>query len=77
MKKASFKINGLSCDAYSETAKDICFYSYTGMWAEDMKNPNDVNDVENFIGGHIRTDKASFPLTAPGRKTSIRRRFHA
>ena len=24
-----------------------------------MKNPNGVNDVENFIGGHIRTDKAS------------------
>ena len=59
MKKASFKINGLSCDAYSETAKDICSYSYNGMWAEDMKNPNGVNDVENFIGGHIRTDKAS------------------
>ena len=59
MKKASFKINGLSCDAYSETAKDICFYSYNGAWAEDMKNPNGVNDVENFIGGHIRTDKAS------------------
>ena len=36
MKKASFKINGISCNTYSETAKDICFYSYTGMWAEDI-----------------------------------------
>lgn len=36
MKKASFKINGLSCDAYSETAKDICSYSYNGAWAEDI-----------------------------------------
>ena len=34
--KSVFKINGLSCDAYSETAKDICFYSYNGAWAEDI-----------------------------------------
>ena len=36
MKKASFKINGLSCDTYSETAKDICSYSYNGAWAQDI-----------------------------------------
>ena len=53
------KIRTVTCDAYSEMAKDISSYSYTSMWAEDTKNPNGVNDVEDFISGHIRTDKAS------------------
>ena len=35
-------------------------YKYKTMWAEDTKNvENGVNDVEDFISGYVRTDKAS------------------
>ena len=49
----------VTCDAYSEMAKDMKSYVYRGMWAEETKNLDGVNDVEDFITGHIRTDKAS------------------
>ncbi len=50
----------LTCDAYSEMAKDMKAYKYTKMWAEDTKDiENGTNDVDDFITGHIRTDKAS------------------
>ncbi len=49
----------VTCDSYSEMAKNIKDYVYTGMWAEDTMNPNGINDVEDFITGHIRTDRAS------------------
>ncbi len=49
----------VTCDAYNEMAKDMKNYVYEGMWAEDTKNLNGTNDVEDFITGHIRTDKAS------------------
>ncbi len=50
----------VSCDAYTALAKDMKAYKYKNMWAEETKNiENGVNDVDDFITGHIRTDKAS------------------
>lgn len=54
------KIKSVSCDAYNEIAKDMKSYKYTNMWAEDTANiENGTNDVDDFITGYIRTDKAS------------------
>ncbi|MBO4413483.1 MAG: Gfo/Idh/MocA family oxidoreductase [Clostridia bacterium] len=53
------KLKSVSCEAYSEMAKDIKDYVYRGMWAENTMDPNGINDVEDFITGLIRTDKAS------------------
>ena len=54
------KLKTVTCDAYSEMAKDMKAYKYTDMWAEDTADvENGVNDVEDMITGHIRTDKAS------------------
>ena len=54
------KLKNVTCDAYSEMAKDMKSYRYKYMWAEDTKDvENGVNDVDDFISGYIRTDKAS------------------
>ena len=54
------KLTNVTCDAYCEMAKDMKAYKYHGMWAEDTKDvENGVNDVDDFITGYIRTDKAS------------------
>ena len=54
------KLNNLTCDTYCEMAKDMKSYKYTSMWAEDTKDvENGVNDVDDFVTGYIRTDKAS------------------
>ncbi len=54
------KLQTLTCDSYCEMAKDMKSYKYEGMWAEDTSNiENGTNDVDDFISGHIRTDKAS------------------
>ena len=54
------KLKSVTCDAYSEMAKDMKSYKYTSMWAEDTADvENGTNDVDDFITGHIRTDKAS------------------
>ncbi len=54
------KLKTLTCDAYSEMAKDMKSYKYHSMWAEDTSDvENGVNDVDDFITGHIRTDRAS------------------
>lgn len=54
------KLTNLTCDTYSEMAKDMKSYKYTSMWAEDTKDvENGVNDVDDFVTGYIRTDKAS------------------
>ena len=54
------KIQNLTCDAYSELAKDMKSYKYNGMWAEDTADmENGTNNVEELITGYIRTDKAS------------------
>ncbi len=54
------KLKSVTCDAYCEMAKDMRTYKYTGMWAEDTSDiENGTNDVDDFISGYIRTDKAS------------------
>ena len=54
------KLKTVSCDAYSEMAKDMKKYRYKYMWAEDTKDiENGTNDVDDFITGYIRTDAAS------------------
>ncbi len=54
------KLKNLTCDTYCEMAKDMKLYKYEYMWAEDTSNiENGVNDVDDFISGYIRTDKAS------------------
>lgn len=55
------KIKNVTCDAYSEMAKDLKTYKYKGdMWASDTSDTeNGINDVEDFITGYVRTDKAS------------------
>ena len=54
------KLETLTCDAYSEMAKDMKSYRYTSMWAEDTADvENGTNDVDDFVSGYIRTDKAS------------------
>ena len=55
-----FKLRTLSCDAYNGTAKNMKDYKYKSMWAEDTADiENGTDDVEDFITGYIRTDKAS------------------
>ena len=55
------KLVDVTCDAYCEIAKDMKAYKYNGsMWAEETSDiENGVNDVDDFISGYIRTDKAS------------------
>ena len=54
------KLKNLTCDAYSEMAKNMKDYKYTSMWAEDTADfENGTNDVDDFITGYVRTDKAS------------------
>ena len=41
-------------------AKDMKKYRYKYMWAEDTADiENGTNDVDDFITGYVRTDKAS------------------
>lgn len=57
------KIKTATCDTYSEMAKDMKAYKYHSMWAEDTKNvETGTNDVDDFITGYVRTDKASISL---------------
>ncbi len=54
----------VSADAYCEMAKDMKSYKYHGMWADNtMDIENGTNDVDDFISGHIRTDKANITFT--------------
>lgn len=56
------KLKTVTCNAYNEMAKDMKKYNYAGygMWAEDTADiEHGVNDVEDYITGYIRTDKAS------------------
>jgi len=54
------KLKSISCDCYSKMAKDMKEYRYKDMWAENTSNiENGVNDVDDFVSGYIRTDKAS------------------
>ena len=54
------KLKNVTCDAYNEMAKDMKSYRYERMWAEDTADiENGTNDVDDYITGYIRTDKAS------------------
>ena len=54
------KLKNVTCDEYCEMAKDMKSYKYRGMWAEDTANiESGTNNVDDFITGYIRTDKAS------------------
>lgn len=54
------QVKTVTCDTYNGTAKDMKDYTYKSMWAEDTANvENGVCDVEDFVCGHVRTDKAS------------------
>ncbi len=54
------ELKSVSANTYCEMAKDMKAYKYTGMWAEDTKNvESGVNDVDDFVTGFIRTNKAS------------------
>lgn len=54
------KLTNVTCDTYCEMAKDMKSYKYRNMWAEDTKDvENGTNDVDDFISGYVRTDKAS------------------
>lgn len=54
------KLKNVTCDAYCEMAKDMQAYKYEYMWAEDTADKeNGTNDVDDFISGYVRTDKAS------------------
>ena len=54
------KLKNVTCDAYCEMAKDMKSYKYKDMWAEDTADiESGINDVDDYVSGHIRTDKAS------------------
>lgn len=53
------ELRTLSCNAYNEMAKDMKSYNYHGMWAENTKNLDGVNDVDDMVTGFIRTSGAS------------------
>ncbi len=54
------ELKTVTCDAYNEMAKDMKSYRYKGMWAEETSDiENGVNDVDDFITGYVRTDKAT------------------
>ncbi len=56
------KLKSVSCNAYGEMAKDMKAYNYKGygMWAEDTWDiENGTFEVDDFISGFVRTDKAS------------------
>ena len=54
------ELKSVSANTYCEMAKDMKAYKYTGMWAEETKRIEDgVNDVDDFVTGFIRTNKAS------------------
>ena len=57
------KLKSVTCDTYCEMAKDMKSYKYKSMWAEDASDKeNGTNDVDDFITGYVRTDKASISL---------------
>lgn len=54
------KLKNVTCDTYCEMAKDMKSYKYRNMWSENTSNvENGVNDVDDYITGYVRTDKAS------------------
>ena len=57
------KLDTVTCDTYCEMAKDMKAYTYQSMWAEDTSDvENGTNDVDDFVTGYVRTDKASISI---------------
>ena len=55
------KLKNVTCDAYSEMAKDMKSYKYESMWAEDTADiENGTNDVDDFISCTYRQGKYFF-----------------
>ena len=56
-------LKNVTCDTYCEMAKDMKEYTYRSMWAEETADvENGVNDVDDYVTGYVRTDKASISL---------------
>jgi len=55
------KAKTVSANCYSKLGKDIKNYTYKDMWAGPPKLDG-VNDVEEFVTGFVRTDKASISM---------------
>ena len=57
-------VKTVSADTYLEVAKDMkSYHHYGNMWASDTSDiENGVNNVEELVIGHIRTDKASISI---------------
>lgn len=54
------KLKNVTCDTYCEMAKDMKAYKYHYMWSENTSDKeNGTNDVDDYITGYVRTDKAS------------------
>ena len=54
------KLKNVTCDTYCEMAKDMKAYKYKDMWSENTSDKeNGTNDVDDYITGYVRTDKAS------------------
>jgi len=53
------KIETITANTYSEMAKDMKSYKYNYMWSEETKNLDGINDVDDFVTGYVRTDKAT------------------
>ena len=54
------KLTNVTCNTYSEMAKDMKSYKYKSMWSENTSNvESGTNDVDDYITGFVRTDKAS------------------
>ena len=54
------KLKNVTCDTYCEMAKDMKSYKYKNMWSENTSDKeNGTNDVDDYITGYVRTDKAS------------------
>lgn len=54
------KLKNVTCDTYCEMAKDMKAYKYSYMWSENTSDKeNGTNDVDDYITGYVRTDKAS------------------
>ena len=52
-------LESVTCDTYSEMAKNMKEYKYRNMWAEDTMNLEGTNDVDDFVTGYVRTSRAS------------------
>ena len=55
------KAKTVTAECYSKLAQSISDYTYVSMWAGPPKIDG-INDVEEFVSGFVRTDKADISL---------------